>query len=673
MNGCLIVALFCLSPFCLCAQKPPTKFGEVSIEDLKMTRYAKDSSAAAVVLMDYGETIIEYNQSSGFELHFERLTRIKILSKEGLDWANLSIPLYHDGSDNEKITNLKAITYNLENGKISETKLKNDAIFTEKIDANVDYTKVTFPNVRVGSVVEITYKVTSDFLFNLQDWEFQRTIPAVWSEYRARIPEYFSYDKYMQGYVVLSINDQTKSAATLNITSKERSNNGAGATQTTFSQDRIDFQETRFRWAANDIPAFKPEPFITTYRDYISKINFELAYTSYPNQPIKTYMGSWADINKQYAESADFGEEVSGNGFLKKIVEEVTAGTATPEDKVQAVGNYLKQNVSWDENSRRFTTKPLKKVLEDKKGNSAEINLLFASMLDKANIKVRPVLLSTRDHGFVRENTPISSQFNYVICAASIGDKIYLLDATEKLLPIGMLPERCLNGNGLAISKEGFQWLNLQTATKSRTVMNVDLALVASGELNGKLIIERGGYDGLASRKRYLTEEEKEYVKDFVGGNSWEITQKEITNVKEIHLPMKETYELVMSEQITSAGDVIYLNPLLLERIEENPFKLENREYPVNYTSPFERTYMCKILIPEGYVVDELPKSKAMALPANAGKYTYSVTQTGSTLSIISNFTINKSIFTQPEYPNLREFYNQVVAKQAEQIVLKRK
>ncbi|MDZ7648760.1 MAG: hypothetical protein U5K54_17140 [Cytophagales bacterium] len=86
--------------------------------------------------------------------------------------------------------------------------------------------------------------------------------------------------------------------------------------------------------------------------------------------------------------------------------------------------------------------------------------------------------------------------------------KIHLLDATEKLLPIGMLPERCLNGNGLAISKEGFQWVNLQTAAKSRTVMNIDLALVASGELNDKLIIERGGYDGLASRKRYLIEEE---------------------------------------------------------------------------------------------------------------------------------------------------------------------
>jgi hypothetical protein len=35
--------------------------------------------------------------------------------------------------------------------------------------------------------------------------------------------------------------------------------------------------------------------------------------------------------------------------------------------------------------------------------------------------------------------------------------------------------------------------------------------------------------------------------------------------------------------------------------------------------------------------------------------------------------SINKTLFAQDEYPNLREFYNQVVAKQDEQIVLKKK
>ena len=71
--------------------------------------------------------------------------------------------------------------------------------------------------------------------------------------------------------------------------------------------------------------------------------------------------------------------------------------------------------------------------------------------------------------------------------------------------------------------------------------------------------------------------------------------------------------------------------------------------------------------------MDELPQSKAIGLPANAGRYTYSVTQARRVLNILSNFQINQSIFVPQEYAHLREFYNQVVAKQAEQIVLKKK
>lgn len=60
-------------------------------------------------------------------------------------------------------------------------------------------------------------------------------------------------------------------------------------------------------------------------------------------------------------------------------------------------------------------------------------------------------------------------------------------------------------------------------------------------------------------------------------------------------------------------------------------------------------------------------------MPENAARYTYSVAQNGNIISLTSMFHINKSLFTQLEYPYLREFYNQVVAKQAEQIVLKKK
>lgn len=224
-NTLLFVSIF-LS-LSLHAQKPPIKFGDVSVDDLKMTTYAQDSSAEAVVLGDFGESKLEYNKTKeSFQVMFERTRRLKILRKEGLEWANLNIPLYHNTSDEEKLTNLKAVTYNLENAKIVETKAKSESILKEKADDNLNLVKVTWPNVKVGSIIEVTYRVTSDFIFNFQDWDFQETIPTAWSEYRVTIPEYFNYEKYVQGYVGLAINESKTSSGSITITSSGESRFG---------------------------------------------------------------------------------------------------------------------------------------------------------------------------------------------------------------------------------------------------------------------------------------------------------------------------------------------------------------------------------------------------------------------------------------------------------------
>jgi hypothetical protein len=660
--------------FTASAQKPPIKFGDVPMENLTMKSYPKDTSASAVVLADYGESTIFYQQNVGFSLSFERIKRIKILKKDGLEWANLTIALYKSGNTDEKLTGLKGITYNLENGKVVESKLKNDGIFKENYDANTDLMKVTCPNVREGSVVEISYKVNSEFLSNFQDWDFQTSIPIILSEYRARIPDFFHYDKYMQGYVSLTVADESMAPASIVINGFERSGGGLrSSVQSEATSDKIDFREARYRWVATEVPAFRPEPFMTSLSNYVSRINFELSFVQFPNQPMKRYMGSWKDINDTFSDNPDFGGEVTGNGFLKKTVEEVTAGVATDEEKIVAISNYVKQNMLWDGNQRRYPVSPLRKVFESKKGNSAEINLLLASMLEKANISVRPVLLSTRDHGFLREGIPVSTQFNYVICVAKVKDKAFLLDGTEKLLPSGMLPERCLNGLGLAISKEGFEWVPLNPKFKTRVVTSADLTLSTNGELAGKLKIDGNGYAALRKRKKYLLDGEKEYLKNFIGSHLWEIKTSEIQNAKDIQNNFIETHDLVVNENMTSAGEIIYLDPFISNAIRANPFKSEQREYPVDFGSPSEETFLFKLTLPENYSVDEIPKSKVMILPENGAKYIYNVVQNGNQVSITSMFQINKSLFSQTEYPHLREFYNQMMAKQAEQIVLRRK
>jgi Domain of Unknown Function with PDB structure (DUF3857) len=667
----LIVAslLISLSSY---AQKAPIKFGDIPMVDMKMTLYAKDSSAEAVVLADFGESKLEYNQTSGFQLVFERTRRIKILTKEGLDWANFNIPLYHNNSDEEKVSGLKAVTYNLENGKIVEAKAKGESIIKEKYDENLNFTKVTWPNVRVGSIIEVTYKVTSDFVFNFQDWEFQSTIPTVWSEYRVSIPEYFFYEKYMQGYVGLEIAENTKANSSIILTSTERSG-GIGSTvvsQSTFNQDKVEYIENRNRWAAKDVSAFNEEPFMTSSKDFISKINFELSYTKFPNSGVKQYMGTWEDINKSYLES--LGDVITGNNFLKRTTDEIIAGKTTSEEKISAVFNYVRKNFLWDGSKRKYPGEQLKKIVDDKKGSSAEINLLLGSMLEKADIKVYPVLVSTRDNGFVREATPISSQFNYVVCLAKWEDKSVLLDATDKFLPIGTLPERCLNGNGFMIAKEGFKWIGLMPTTKTRTTISADLTLAEDDALKGVLKIDRTGYHSVSARKAFVAKGQSEYVKEFVGSKSWELSKSEFQNENDLQNPFKEIHQLNINEHLTIAGNTYYLNPFIMDKEESNPFKRETRKYPVDFGAPFDNVYIIKITLPTGFVVEEMPKSKVLALPNNAARYIFNVAQTGNFINITSSLSVNKGIFSQEEYPNLREFYSQIVAKQAEQIVLKK-
>lgn len=645
---CLVAVLLSIVSRYAVAQKPPVKFGDVSKEELEMKVYDKDSSAAAVILADYGESVILYSESSGFKVEFERITRIKILKKAGYEWANFEIPLYHEGnSDKETISGLKGITYNLEGGKIVESKVKGNDAFEEEYNESLDIVKLALPDVKEGSVIEITYRIFSDFLVEFRDWEFQSTIPAVLSEYRARIPEYFHYEKYMQGYLPLTINE-------------EKINNS------------VDFRENAYRWAIHDVPAFKEEPYMTTYKDYISRMNFELAYTHFPNRPVQPIIGTWADISEKLQQNTYLGAAVKGNGFLRKIVEQITADITEPAAQIDAISHYVKQNVVWNGNRRKFISTSLRKALDDKKGSSADINLLFASMLEKQGFEVYPVLVSTRDHGFVRTSSPMLDQFNYVICAVKIEDQYFLLDATERLLPTGVLPERCLNGDGLMIAGKKEQWLPLASSVRSKSLVTAQVNVTAEGIIKGSIKFDNTGYDAFYKRKEFFSNGEEEFAKSMFDGKTWAIGEVSISNSEKLSENFIHEYAIEVSDHATIAGDVIYLNPFIYLLEEENPFKMEKREYPVDFGSPFDRIYISQITIPEGYDVEELPASQMFRLPDNGGKYLRNVVRNGNVITVTSMLNINMPIFTQLEYPNLREFYSLMIAKQEEQIVLKK-
>jgi hypothetical protein len=306
-------------------------------------------------------------------------------------------------------------------------------------------------------------------------------------------------------------------------------------------------------------------------------------------------------------------------------------------------------------------------------GGAARRTVELANGLVARGFDVDMVMLSTRDHGFIRQTYPMERQFNYAVCAVKINEKLMFLDATEKYLPYDVLPSRCLNGQGLRISKTNFGWIDITSRAKEKTFVNVELELDSSGELKGKVGYARDGYDASEMREEYFAKGEEAFAKEFLSDKQWTIEKSEFKDMDDLSKSAKGSFEVSINEHAVNTGDIIYINPFVATRIENNPFKSEKREFPVDFGNKVEVIYNCRITIPDGFAIDELPKSKVLALPEGAGRYLYNMTQVANSISFTSSFVINKSLFLQTEYAGLKEFYNQVVAKQAEQIVLKKK
>ena len=67
----------------------------------------------------------------------------------------------------------------------------------------------------------------------------------------------------------------------------------------------------------------------------------------------------------------------------------------------------------------------------------------------------------------------------------------------------------------------------------------------------------------IAAEKITCPKPETDYVKDFIGSHTWEISKSEFKNAKDIDQTFKEIHDITINDHTTTAGDVIYLNPFI--------------------------------------------------------------------------------------------------------------
>ncbi len=619
----------------------------VTLGDIETNIFKKDTTANALVIFEQGNSYVDPND---YDLRTEVKYKIKILNREGFDKATVSIPLFKSKNSSVRISDISATTYNKINGEVIKSQLDENAIFKEKHDDHFTLVKFTLPNIKPGSVITYSYKLKSPFMYKYKEWEFQSSIPKLYSEYKTSIPANWLYHIKLVGFKKLDIE-----TSEIKKTCLEHAR-GAYA----------DCSESVY--AMKDIPAFIEEDYMTTKDNYLARIEYELETFKGFDGTVNHYTKSWEDVDREIRTDKEIGKQLKKKVDPALILNEGILNEVEPLIQVKSVYNHIQNNYTWNNKYRIFKDVSIKNLIQEKSGNVSSINILLHNILKELGHDVNPVLASTRNHGHITKMFPVISDFNYLIVQVKVNGKAYLLDATDPLLNFGQLPFRCLNSYGRLMDfKNGSSWIDIATNKSSLYAIRNELTLTKDKSITGSYSSNFTGQHGLNHKKRYKSNSYLDKLRD-----KYPNVTIENFNV-DINENFKQTFDFTLDD-VDFSGQNLYLNPFTFPIFKENPFKLQERTYPIDFGYKDSFLYSVKINFdPKIYDVIDLPKKTILKVPNNVALIVISTTVFEKSINLNFKLDFKEPIYSSNYYPYLKELLNKAVDLQTNSLIVLKK
>jgi len=626
------------SPICFGQQA--TVFGEIPQADKNLISYSADPEAPAVVLYEKGDNYFEViNQYIRLVKKYH--VRIKVLNNKGFEEGTVAIRFYHSDGATEKVENIRAVTHN---GDV-RTFVMAGNIFTKDLSPTVSEKTFTFPDLKEGSVLEYEYKIISPFIYNFNGWSFQSHLPKVYSEFNATIPGNYSYNRTLTGFLKLDLNDAKLVKECFKIEGTQR---GADCEV--------------LKYVMKNIPAFKEEGYMLAASNYISRLDFELATHHRLDGVTNHYTKSWEDVDDELKDDRDLGIQLTKKGYFERNVPE---SLFTENDMLQRARNiyeFIRNHYTWTGNYGIYSDTRVKEAFDARKGSIGEINISLINLLNAAGIPTQMMLTSTRNHGLPKRTHPVMSDFNYLLARATINDKVYLLDASDPLIPFGMLPFRCLNYYGRVMDfKSGSYWEDIKVDEPNRYMVRAQLAFgEGMGEATGILDEITLGYEAIARRSEIKGNEADDYLEKKEAGmpGNVEITNYSLNEDISDEKKVSERFSLKLEPSLVNG--TLYFNPFLVSLFEPEPFTREIRQYPIDFGHSRTYSYNISLIVPEGYVVDKLPAAVQTTLKDQVAVLKFDVSQAGNNLTLFFNLAINRPHLAPEYYAELKSLFTKV-------------
>ncbi len=625
----------------------PLEFGQLAPSEQNFKVYEKDTTAHAVYLFEKGENYFEVRRNYVY-LITKYHAKIKILDKQGFDESEIAIPYYHSEDRTEKISNIRAITHN---GIVKSSLLQED-IYEVDVNDRWSEKRFTFPNVKEGSILEYVYEVQSPFLFNLNGWDFQGDIPKVYTEYAAKIPGNYKYNRALIGELTLDVNDATIRKNCFRIPDS--------------SVEPADCEVLKY--VMHDVPAFKAdEDYMLSENNYRARLEFEMSeYLGFDGRKEK-FTKSWKDVDKEFRTDRDIGGQLrKKNYFERNVPLELLSANEDKLTKAKRIYAFVKSHYTWNEKFGVLRDNRVKQAFDERTGNVAEINITLINLLNAADIETDLMMISTRAYGLPKRSHPVMTDFNYLVAKTEIDGVTYLLDATEKELPFGMLPYRCLNYYGRVMDLDGDSyWYEIEPEKSNGRAIRVLMELdFENGKGTGEMDEISTGYEAYFKRNQLANLAEEDYLKKI------EESSLEDFFIRSYSLDAESSNELKLVERFSfetenlEAKQTMYVNPFIIQFFKSNPFKTETRNYPIDFGYVRSYKYFANFKVPSGYRLKQLPESINIGLPDNSGILRFNCIESEGMVMVQFALQLKSTQYTSEGYAYVKKFFENAVAVQ---------
>lgn len=239
---------------------------------------------------------------------------------------------------------------------------------------------------------------------------------------------------------------------------------------------------------------------------------------------------------------------------IAELAASVTQGKSLPEEKVDAIYTYVAQKIRYvaiEVGIGGYQAHAASDVLRNGYGDCKDKVGLMVTLLAAAGLKGYPAAVRARPDG-IDLSVPMPGQFNHVIVAVPLDNRLLWADPTQELAPIGLLPSG-LRGQSALLIEPGH--VRLETIPE-RSPISQQLRLESKGELDaaGRLKLhnwlEVRGEDEVAFRQMFRLSNEdsrKGFFHEFAdrqasGASVEDVKSSDPTN---LHLPFSMQYRLI--------------------------------------------------------------------------------------------------------------------------------